>query len=91
VIYEPPINPSNFTPMTNLFEQPVGRSVLVLNNLHFGKHLDALNRCARLVPDYVKGFATLVVSTPYMNDVAKDDVIRMLIGLADEADPVEHC
>jgi len=77
--------------MTNFFGQPVGRSVLVLNDLHFGKHLDALNRCARIVPDDVKGFATLVSNTSYMSDDAKDSVIQVLIGLADEADPIEHC
>lgn len=77
--------------MANFFGKPVGRAVLVLNDLHFGKHLDALNRCARLVPDDVKGMATLVSNAPYMSDDAKDAVIETLVSMADDADPVQHC
>jgi len=77
--------------MPNFFGKPIGRAVLVLNDLHFGKHLDALNRCARLVPSDVKGFATLVANSSYLHDDAKDSIIELLIELADEADPVQHC
>ena len=77
--------------MTNFFGQPVGRSVLFLNGFHFGKHLDALNRCSRLVPDDTMGFATMVANAPYVTPQAVESVIQILIGLADEADPVQHC
>ncbi len=40
--------------MDNFFSRPVGASVLFLNDFHFGKRLNDLNRCARLVPKDVK-------------------------------------
>ena len=48
----------------NFFEQPVGRAVMFLNDFHFGKHLNDLNRCARLVPKDVKGMASLLAGIP---------------------------
>ena len=49
--------------MDNFFKRPVGAAVLFLNDFHFGKHLNDLNRCARLVPDDVKGMATMLSVT----------------------------
>lgn len=80
---------SNFKfsfPMNNFFKRPVGAAVLALNDLHFGKHLNDLNRCARLVPDDVKGFASLLSDTTYLSDDAKDAVIDTLVELADDAE-----
>lgn len=48
----------------NFYEQPVGRAVLYLNGFHFGEFLPKLNRAARLVPEDVKGWASIVASTP---------------------------
>jgi len=55
----------------NFYEQPVGRAVLYLNSFHFGKFLPKLNRAARLAPDDVKGWASIVASTP---NVTSDQV-----------------
>lgn len=85
---------SNFKPTTmvkdNLFKRPVGAAVLVLNDLHFGRHLNDLNRCARLVPEDVKSMASLISNTTFMSDDAKDAVIDTLVGLADEAENAEQ-
>ena len=75
--------------MDNFFKRPVGAAVLYLNDLHFGKHLDDLNRCARLVPDDVKGMASLLTNTTFMSDDAKDAVIDTLVGWADDAENSE--
>ena len=72
--------------MSNFFKRPVGAAVLALNDLHFGKHLNDLNRCARLVPDEVRGYASLVSNTTYMSDEAKDALIDVLVSLADDAE-----
>ena len=72
--------------MSNFFKRPVGAAVLALNDLHFGKHLNDLNRCARLVPDDVKGFASLLSDTTFLSDDAKDAVIDTLVSLADDAE-----
>ena len=76
--------------MSNFFKRPVGAAVLALNDLHFGKHLNALNRCARLVPEDVKGFASLLSDTTYLSDDAKDAVIDVLVSLADDAENAEQ-
>ena len=75
--------------MSNFFKRPVGAAVLALNDLHFGKHLNDLNRCARLVPDDVKGFASLLSNTTFLSDDAKDAVIDTLVSLADDAENSE--
>jgi len=75
-----------FNLMDNFFKRPVGAAVLALNDLHFGKHLNDLNRCARLVPEDVKGFASLLSNTTFMSDDAKDAVIDVLVSLADDAE-----
>tara|TARA_R100001440_G_scaffold9569_1_gene17950 strand:+ start:464 stop:727 length:264 start_codon:yes stop_codon:yes gene_type:complete len=82
----------NFKPflMDNFFRQPVGRAVLYLNDLHFGKHLNDLNRCARLVPDDVKGMASMLSNTTYLSDDAKDAVIDTLVGWANDAENSEN-
>ena len=71
--------------MDNFFKRPVGAAVLYLNDLHFGKHLNDLNRCARLVPKDVKGMASMLSNTTFMSDDAKDAVIDTLVGLANDA------
>ena len=76
--------------MDNFFKRPVGAAVLALNDLHFGKHLNDLNRCARLVPEDVKGFASLLSDTTYLSDDAKDAVIDVLVSLADDAENAEQ-
>jgi hypothetical protein len=72
--------------MDNFFKRPVGAAVLALNDLHFGKHLNDLNRCARLVPEDVKGMASLVSNSTFMSDDAKDAVIDTLVSWADDAE-----
>ena len=83
---------SNFksNPMDNFFKRPVGAAVLALNDLHFGKYLNELNRCARLVPEDVKGMASLISNTTFMSDSAKDAVIDTLISFADTAEQLEN-
>ena len=76
--------------MDNFFKRPVGAAVLYLNDLHFGKHLNDLNRCARLVPDDVKGFASLMSKVTYLSDDAKDAVIDTLVGWANDAEKAEQ-
>ena len=76
--------------MNNFFKRPVGAAVLALNDLHFGKHLNDLNRCARLVPEDVKGFASLLSNTTHMSDDAKDAVIDVLVSLADDAEQLQE-
>ena len=49
--------------MNNFFKRPVGAAVLFLNDFHHGKRLNDLNRCARLVPDDVKGMASMLSAT----------------------------
>ena len=84
---------SNFksNSMDNFFKRPVGAAVLALNDLHFGKHLNDLNRCARLVPEDVKGMASLLSNTTFMSDDhAKDAVIDTLVSWADDAENAEQ-
>jgi Asp-tRNA(Asn)/Glu-tRNA(Gln) amidotransferase B subunit len=76
--------------MDNFFKRPVGAAVLALNDLHFGKHLNDLNRCARLVPEDVKGMASLISNTTFMSDDAKDAVIDTLISFADTAEQLQE-
>ena len=76
--------------MDNFFKRPVGAAVLALNDLHFGKHLNDLNRCARLVPEDVKGMASLISNSTFMSDEAKDAVIDQLVSWADDAEQLEE-
>lgn len=71
----------------NFFSQPVGRAVLFLNGFHFGKHLNDLNRCARLVPEDVKGMATMLSVTNTAESAGY--AIDILVGWADDAEQLE--
>ena len=77
--------------MDNFFKRPVGAAVLFLNDFHFGKRLNDLNRCARLVPKDVKGMASLLSNTnpTDLSDAAKDSVIDCLVEWADKAEQLE--
>ena len=76
---------SNSSPLTettmtiNFYEQPVGRAVLYLNGFHFGEFLSKLNRAARLVPDDVKGWASIVASTPNVTNDQVEIAINNLL------------
>ena len=69
----------------NFFGQPVGRAVLYLNDFHSGKFLKVLNRAARLVPDDVKGFASLLANCPNPSRRQVTDIIAMLDDYANDA------
>jgi len=72
----------------NFFDRPVGAAVLFLNNFHHGKRLNDLNRCARLVPDEVKGMASMlsVTNTSESAGIGIDTLVRW----ADEAEQVKN-
>ena len=69
----------------NFFQRPVGAAVLYLNDFHFGRNLSVLNQAARLVPDDVKGFASLVANTPNISADQVQDVINLLYDYANDA------
>jgi len=62
----------------NFFGQPVGRAVLYLNDFHNGKFLKVLNRAAGLVPNDVKGFASLLSNVPNPTRRQVTDIIALL-------------
>ena len=70
--------------MDNFFKRPVGAAVLFLNDFHFGKRLNDLNRCARLVPKDVKGFASLLTMMPAAPAQHLGAIIDELVFLADQ-------
>jgi len=70
----------------NFFGQPVGRAVLYLNDFHNGKFLKVLNRAARLVPNDVKGFASLLSNVPNPSRRQVTDIIAMLDDYANDVD-----
>ena len=72
--------------MDNFFKRPVGAAVLFLNDFHFGKRLNDLNRCARLVPKDVKGFASLLTTMPDADAEHVGAIIDELVFLADQVD-----
>ena len=76
---------SNTMVKDNFFSRPVGAAVLYLNDFHFGKNLDVLNRAARLVPKDVKGFASLLSDTPNANPDHVQDIINLLDDYANDA------
>ena len=80
-------NPTTEPTMTidNFFGKPVGAAVLFLNDFHFGKRLNDLNRCARLVPDDVKGFASMLSNTPQAGPATAKLAIDQLVSWADDA------
>jgi len=73
----------------NFFSQPVGRAVLYLNDFHFGKRLNDLNRCARLVPKDVKGMASILSNTPQADTATAKLAIDQLVTWADDAENSE--
>ena len=83
-------NPTTEPTMTidNFFGKPVGAAVLFLNSFHFGEFLPKLNRAARLVPDDVKGYASLVASTPNVGADNVEVAIRHLGEWADDAEKI---
>ena len=84
-------NPSTETTMSvNFYDQPVGRAVLYLNGFHFGEFISKLNRAARLVPDDVKGYASIVASTPNVGADNVEVAIRHLGEWADDAEQLEE-
>ena len=72
--------------MDNFFSRPVGAAVLYLNDFHFGKNLDVLNRAARLVPKDVKGFASLLSDTKDADPDHVQDIINLLDDYANDVD-----
>ena len=69
----------------NFFSRPVGAAVLYLNDFHFGRNLDVLNRAARLIPQDVKGFASLVANAPDVSADHVQDIINLLDDYANDA------
>ena len=82
---------SNFksNPMDNFFKRPVGAAVLYLNDFHFGKRLNDLNRCARLVPRDVKGMASVVSGVPHADAATAKLAIDQLVSWANDAENSE--
>ena len=70
--------------MSNFFSRPVGAAVLYLNDFHHGKRLNDLNRCARLVPDDVKGMASMLSAANTAESAGY--AIDILVGWADDAE-----
>ena len=75
--------------MDNFFSRPVGAAVLFLNDFHFGKRLNDLNRCARLVPKDVKGMASVVSSVPHADADTAKLAIDQLVSWANDAENSE--
>lgn len=69
----------------NFFGQPVGRAVLYLNDFHNGKFLKVLNRAARLVPNDVKGMASVLSNLPQADTATAKLAIDQLVSWADDA------
>jgi hypothetical protein len=72
--------------MDNFFKRPVGAAVLYLNDFHFGKRLNDLNRCARIVPDDVKGMASILSNVPQADTATAKLAIDQLVTWADDAE-----
>ena len=75
--------------MDNFFKRPVGAAVLFLNDFHFGKRLNDLNRCARLVPRDVKGMASVVSGVPHADADTAKLAIAQLVSWANDAENSE--
>ena len=75
--------------MDNFFKRPVGAAVLYLNDFHFGKRLNDLNRCARLVPRDVKGMASVVSGVPHADAATAKLAIDQLVSWANDAENSE--
>ena len=84
---------SNFKfsfPMNNFFKRPVGAAVLFLNDFHFGKRLNDLNRCARLVPKDVQGMASMLSWSPDADVDTATMVIDELVKWADNEEWLQN-
>ena len=90
-VYIQDLSMSNFKSnlMDNFFSRPVGAAVLFLNDFHFGKRLNDLNRCARLVPKDVKGFASILTMMPDADAEHVGAIIDELVFLADQIETPE--
>lgn len=64
----------------------MGRAVLYLNDFHFGKNLNVLNRAARLVPNDVKGFASLLSNVVNPTPDQVQDIVNLLDDYANDVD-----
>ena len=64
----------------------MGRAVLYLNGFHFGKNLNVLNRAARLVPNDVKGFASLLSNSPAIDADVVQDIVNLLDDYANDVE-----
>ncbi len=73
----------------NFFSRPVGAAVLFLNDFHFGKHLNDLNRCARLVPKDVKGMASILSNTPQADTATVKLAIDQLVRWANDSENID--
>ena len=91
-VYIQHLSMSNFKSnlMDNFFKRPVGAAVLYLNDFHFGKRLNDLNRCARLVPKDVKGMASILSNTPQADTATAKLAIDQLVSWADDAEKAEQ-
>ena len=76
--------------MDNFFSRPVGAAVLYLNDFHHGKRLNELNRCARLVPEDVKGMASILSNVPQAGASTAKLAIDQLVLWADDAENAEQ-
>ena len=54
------------------------------NDFHFGKNLAVLNRAARLVPNDVKGFASLLSNVPNPTPDQVQDIVNLLDDYAND-------
>lgn len=64
----------------------MGRAVLYLNGFHFGKNLNVLNRAAGLVPNDVKGFASLLSNVPNPTPDQVQDIVNLLDDYANDVE-----
>jgi hypothetical protein len=74
--------------LNNFFKRPVGAAVLYLNDFHHGRRLNELNRCARLVPDDVKGMASMLSAANTAESAGY--AIDILVKWADDAENAEQ-
>lgn len=71
----------------NFFQRPIGAAVLFLNEWHHGRRLNDLNRCARLVPKELRGFASILTMMPDADAEHVDAIIDELVFNADQIEP----
>ena len=76
--------------LDNFFGKPIGAAVLFLNGFHLGGRINDLNRCARLVPKDVKGFASILTMMPDADAEHVGAIIDELVFLADQVDGTDR-